>query len=89
MVRLLREHCADFGPTLAAEKLAERHQIQLAKETVRRIQVDADLWTELRKLAKALTLHYERRLYLLADTAANHHLTGKYIEIFQYPRPAH
>jgi transposase len=44
VVRLLREHYADFGPTLAAEKLAERHQIQLAKETVRRIQVDAGLW---------------------------------------------
>ena len=44
VVRLLREHYADFGPTLAAEKLAERHQIVLAKETVRRIQVDAGLW---------------------------------------------
>jgi hypothetical protein len=36
VVRLLREHYADFGPTLAAEKLAGRHQIVLAKETVRR-----------------------------------------------------
>jgi transposase len=44
VVRILREHYADFGPTLAAEKLAERHQIHLAKETVRRIQVDAGLW---------------------------------------------
>jgi hypothetical protein len=34
----------DFGPTLAAEKLAERHQIVLAKETVRRIQIAAGLW---------------------------------------------
>jgi len=44
VVRLLSEHYADFGPTLAAEKLAERHQIQLAKETVRRIQIAARLW---------------------------------------------
>jgi transposase len=43
VVSLLRERYADFGPTLAAEKLAERHQIVLAKETVRRIQVDAGL----------------------------------------------
>jgi hypothetical protein len=44
VTRILRERYADFGPTLAAEKLAERHQIVLAKETVRRIQVDAGLW---------------------------------------------
>jgi len=42
VVRILREHYADFGPTLAAEKLAERHQINLAKETVRRIQAAQD-----------------------------------------------
>jgi transposase len=41
---ILRERYADFGPTLAAEKLAERHQIVLAKETVRRIQIAAGLW---------------------------------------------
>jgi transposase len=44
VVEILREHYADFGPTLAAEKLAERHQILLAKETIRRIQIDAGLW---------------------------------------------
>jgi transposase len=44
VVGILRERYADFGPTLAAEKLAERHQIVLAKETVRRIQVQAGLW---------------------------------------------
>jgi Homeodomain-like domain len=44
VARILRESYSDFGPTLAAEKLAERHQIVLAKETVRRIQVAAGLW---------------------------------------------
>ena len=44
MTRILRERYADFGPTLAAERLAERHQIVLAKETVRRILVEAGLW---------------------------------------------
>jgi hypothetical protein len=42
-------------------------------------------WRELRKVTKALTLHYERKLYLLADTAANRRLIGKYIEVFQFP----
>ena len=34
-VALVRSAYADFGPTLAAEKLAERHQIQLSRETLR------------------------------------------------------
>lgn len=37
-------------------------------------------WRELRKVTKALTLHYERKLYLLADTPENRRLIGKYIE---------
>ena len=41
VARILRESYPDFGPTLAAEKLAERHQIVIAKETVRRIQIAA------------------------------------------------
>jgi hypothetical protein len=41
---LIRDSYADFGPTLAAEKLRERHGIDLAKETVRRIMIDAGFW---------------------------------------------
>lgn len=44
VVQILRDQYADFGPTLATEKLAERHQITFAKETVRRIQIAAGLW---------------------------------------------
>lgn len=36
--QLLRETYPDFGPTLAAEKLAERDGIVVSRETVRRIQ---------------------------------------------------
>jgi transposase len=36
--RLLRETYSDFGPTLAAEKLAERDGVVVSRETVRRIQ---------------------------------------------------
>jgi hypothetical protein len=35
----LRETYPDFGPTLAAEKLAERDGIVVSRETIRRIQV--------------------------------------------------
>ncbi len=41
---LVRERYADFGPTLACEKLRECHGIGLAKETVRRWMRDAGLW---------------------------------------------
>lgn len=41
---LLARHYADFGPTLASEKLAERHGIQVSAETVRRLMTEAGLW---------------------------------------------
>lgn len=41
---LIRDSYADFGPTLTTEKLRERHGIDLAKETVRRIMMDAGFW---------------------------------------------
>jgi len=43
-VALVRESYADFGPTLATEKLAERHGLQVSRETVRNWMVDAGLW---------------------------------------------
>ncbi|XQM39337.1 Integrase catalytic domain-containing protein (plasmid) [Cupriavidus sp. H19C3] len=46
---LIRDSYADFGPTLAAEKLRERHGIDLAKETVRRIMIDAGFWVPRRQ----------------------------------------
>jgi len=56
----------------------------------RAVRADEELdlifaWRELRKVTQSLTLHYERKLYLLADTAANRRLIGKYVEVFQYP----
>jgi len=56
----------------------------------RALRPDEDLelifaWRELRKVTQSLTLHYERKLYLLADTAQNRRLIGKYVEVFQYP----
>ena len=36
MLRLYGQHYRDFGPTLAGEKLAERHGITLSDETLRR-----------------------------------------------------
>lgn len=41
---LVRERYADFGPTLATEKLAERDGLRVSRETVRNWMEDAGLW---------------------------------------------
>ncbi len=48
-VGLIRERYADFGPTLACEKLREVHGLALAKETVRGLMIAAGLWTPRRQ----------------------------------------
>jgi transposase len=54
----LREHYADFGPTLACEQLGERHGLELSKETVRRLMIEAGLWTP--RSAQRSRLHQPR-----------------------------
>ncbi|VWD55829.1 integrase [Burkholderia lata] len=46
---IIRDRYADFGPTLACEKLWECHGIRLAKETVRKLMTDAGLWVPRRQ----------------------------------------
>ena len=41
---LVRERYADFGPTLAAEKLAERDGLRVSRETLRGWMSEAGLW---------------------------------------------
>lgn len=43
-VRLYQREYADFGPTLAAEYLAEQHGLKVSKETLRRWLVEAGVW---------------------------------------------
>ncbi len=47
--RLILQHYPDFGPTLAAEKLAELHGIHLAIGTVRQMMIDLGLWVPRRQ----------------------------------------
>lgn len=35
-------------------------------------------------MTQNLTLHFDRKLYLIADSAENRRLIGKYIDVFQY-----
>jgi hypothetical protein len=43
-VQLVRAHYPDFGPTLAAEMLAERHELKVSRETLRGWMAEAGLW---------------------------------------------
>ena len=58
---LLAETYADFGPTLAAEKLLERDGIKVSAETVRRIQIDQGSWRPKRRRAKRVFQLRDRR----------------------------
>jgi Homeodomain-like domain len=56
----------------------------------RPIRTDEDLdsifaWREARKVTSNLTLNYQRKIYLLADTPAHRQYVGKYIDMFQFP----
>lgn len=43
-VELVRQHYADFGPTLAHEKLVELHDVRVGRETLRKWMLLAGLW---------------------------------------------
>ncbi|MET2832262.1 ISNCY family transposase [Mesorhizobium shangrilense] len=49
VLELIREHYVDFGPTLVREKLLERHQIAVSKETLRKWMTEAAIWTSRRE----------------------------------------
>ena len=42
-------------------------------------------WRELRKVMKALTVQYDRVMYLLEDTPENRRLIHRYIDVWEYP----
>ena len=52
---IIRERYADFGPTLAGEKLAELHGIRLARETIRQWMMVAGLWKQCSALSRQST----------------------------------
>jgi hypothetical protein len=41
-------------------------------------------WRELRKVSRSLTVHFDRKLYVLQDIPENRRFIGKYVEIFYY-----
>jgi hypothetical protein len=48
VLTLVREHYPDFGPTLASEKLIERHGLRVGVETLRQWMMADGLWVDRR-----------------------------------------
>src|SRR5712675_313303 len=58
VLAIVRERYADFGPTLAAEKLSELHGLDLGVETLRQWMIEAGLW--LRRKDRLKRIHQPR-----------------------------
>src|SRR6266702_2486934 len=61
VVRLVKREYADFGPTLAAEYLAERHGVVVSKESVRQILMEAGVWKRKRRRVEVAHVWRARR----------------------------
>ncbi len=57
-IDLIYSQYHDFGPTLAHEKLTEKHALKLSVETVRKLMITEGLWKP--KKAKKLVVHQMR-----------------------------
>ena len=55
---LIYERYADFGPTLAHEKLTEKHALKISRESVRKLMIAEGLWKP--KKLKAPPVHQMR-----------------------------
>ena len=63
-LQIVREHYADYAPTLACEKLRARHRVIMSKETLRGLMIDAGLWLPRSKRQAPLHQPRERRACL-------------------------
>jgi transposase len=57
-IDLIYEHYRDFGPTLAHEKLTEKHQLRISRESVRKLMIAEAVWKA--KRAKQPSAHQMR-----------------------------
>lgn len=63
-IRLIQLHYPDFKPTLAHEKLTEKHGLKLSLESVRQLMIAHDLWKgKRRKKAKVHQMRERRSQY--------------------------
>ena len=60
-MKLVKEKYADYGPTLAAEKLQEKHCLNLSKETLRQLMIQEGLWKAKKKKNQKVYARRTRR----------------------------
>ena len=61
LVKLVKREYADFGPTLAAEYLAERHGMEVSNETLRQVLMAAGVWKRKRRRVEEVHVWRPRR----------------------------
>jgi transposase len=90
VLALIREHYPDFGPTLAREKLLERHGLLVPCETLRGWMRSADIWKTRATRRKAVQQPRARREYFgeLIQIDGSEHLwfedRGPYCTVLTY-----
>lgn len=75
-IQIIKTNYADFGPTLSAEKLFEKHGIKLSVETVRDLMTKANLWIPKNKRqARSFQPRYRRERIgeLIQIDGSTHH----------------
>ena len=79
-VSLYREYYMGFGPTLACEKLRERHGIEIGVETLRHLLISRELWQRQRRREKHRSRRERRACFgemVQADASDHDWLEGR------------
>ena len=73
--KIVEEHYRDFGPTLASEKLWERHGIRVGREKLRQIMIEQGLWKVRRRRDGPVYQWRERKAYIgeMVQLDGSHH----------------
>lgn len=73
--RLVAEHYRDFGPTLASEKLWERHGIRVGREKLRQLMIEQGLWKVRSRRLRHVHQWRERKSYVgeMVQLDGSHH----------------
>lgn len=87
IVRILSEEVyRDFGPTLASEYLAAKHDIQIGREALRQLMITGGLWRARRQKVDAVHQWRERRTcrgeLIQWDTSTHDWLEGRGEKIY-------
>lgn len=58
---LVQSHYADYGPTLAHEKLVEKHGLKISVSSVRSLMIEKAIWVSRKAKKRAIFQYRERR----------------------------